>query len=167
MSNQVYSSPQHKYFAQPGVTVWARSGDQNLVPAADTTIAFVDPPLFNQGNVSFLDRDPDGSFTALDEGLYYFSLTVQASMPNPADDLLFETGLALGFGNGAASGQILARWKGAFVVSLPVQPYCFVTVSTTVYLPQGGIIRAYIIDNSSADLTLRAAETQLQVTKVA
>lgn len=150
MSNQVYSSPQHKYFAQPGVAEWGFSVPQIFAASpGGIPVQFETQPLLNQGNVSFLSVAANGTFTANEEGVYYLRFVTEmtmAAVSSPANGIFcFALGIQLISGNGAMDGQVVDWFKGSYnssVVGVAETIYVGNT-SATVYLPQGATFNVF------------------------
>lgn len=182
MSNQVYSNPQHKYFAQPGATVWGiLAGVPYAASQGTLSIPFFTPPDINQGGVAFLQNSLTGTFTAQEEGVYYLKLVAPVEMELRATggppvvlgkEFLFAIGIQLLTGNGAEDG-VIVDWFKAQYESPAVAPETryVANVSATVYLPQGASFRTFatnfIPDVLPATARLRITpETKFYATKL-
>jgi len=171
MSNQVYSNLQHKYFAQPGQSVWNLAADQTVAKVGGAVPIELVTPLYDQGSAAFLVINPSFNFVCQVEGVYYLNLIVGSEMTAPStSNWEYEIGILLLAGNGAATNQIVTRWKGAVNRQAAPDDETRVIQSCCcmVYLPQGAEFRCYAINSIAAEqLAMQDDLTQLLVTKLA
>lgn len=169
MSNQVYANQVHQFFAQPGQTAFNLASDQSLAKvggAAPIELVVTD---YDQGSAAYLVLNPSFNFVCQVEGLYYLNLIVGAETAGNAGNWEFETGIVLLTGNGAATNQIITRWKGAIVrqAAPDDENRVIVSCAAVAYLPQGAQFRCYAVNSIAAvNLIMLEDTTQLLAIKL-
>lgn len=169
MSNQVYANPQVPYYSQRGLTNWALTGgvDQTIAGTATDTILFT-TSNFSQtdpGNWSVLN----GVFTCVNEGVYAVDASIEVTRAAAANPWWFGIGLEYLSGFGIITGGVIGRVDVLSVAAAfgdATTPYT-TGPSLTLYIPAGAQFRFFLNNKDGNALKIRAAKSQIFVTKIA